>query len=162
MAPVGMFAVIWMFGEPGVAGSPDRLAAQPPWSILPSGETRRAIRPCARSTPPGLAGSWTPKADNVISAEARVDEAIAASVKTSRKDLTAQVPLQYCRQYVGTFLAGRRILYVTGLSRPMVDLRPRVFRWRSKAFAGCDFGVRAFGAAYDVNSQRFVSFDFDY
>jgi hypothetical protein len=157
-----MFAVIWVFGVPTVSGLPGRLAEQLPWSILPAAETPRAIRPCSRSTPPGLAGSWIPKTDDVTSAEASVDEAIATSTKTLRKDLRPQRPLQYYRQYVGTFLAGRRILYVTGLSRAMVDRRPRVFRWPSKAFAGCDFGAQVFGAAFDVKSQRFVSFDFDF
>ena len=130
--------------------------------MVDSAETPRAIRPCSRSTPPGLAGSWISKTDDVTSAEASVDEAIAASVKTLRRNLRPPVPLPYYRQYVGTFLRGRRILYVTGLSRAMVDRRPRAFRWRSKAFAGCDFGAQVFGAAFDVNSQRFVSFDFDY
>jgi hypothetical protein len=97
MAPVGMLAVIWVFGVPAVSGSPGRLAEQPPWSILPAGETPRAIRPCSRSTPPGLAGSWIPKVDDVILAEASVDEAVAASVKTLRKDLRPRVPLQYYR-----------------------------------------------------------------
>ena len=162
MAPVGMFAAIWVFGVPAVSGSPGRPAEQPRWSILPSGETPRAIRPCSRSTPPGLAGSWIPSADDVTAAEAVVDEAIGASVRTLKRDLRPPAPAQYYRQYVGTFLAGRRILYVTGLSKAMVDRRPRVFQWRSRAFAGCDFGAQAFGAAFDMNSQRFISFDFDH
>jgi hypothetical protein len=94
--------------------------------------------------------------------QALVGEAIGASVKTLLGDLRPPIPAQYYRQYVGTFLAGRRILYVTGLSKAMVDRRPRVFRWRSRAFVGCDFGAQAFGAAFDMNSQRFISFDFDH
>ena len=162
MAHVGVLVAVWVFGVPALFASPRQLAEQSPWSILPPEETARAIRPCSRPTTPGLAGSWRPQADDVISAEASVEEAIAASVKTLRKDLRPPRPVQFYRQYVGTFLAGRRILYITGLSRAMVDRRPRVFRWRSKAFAGCDFGAQAFGAAFDMDSQRFVSFDFDY
>ena len=161
MASIATLGAICLFGVPSSFGSAGVVAQQPPWSILPSSETPRAIRPCSRSTPPGLAGSWVPTADDVISPEVAIDEAIATSVKALRKDLRPATPVQFYRQYLGTFLAGRRVLYLTGLSRAMVDRRPRIFRWRSRAFTGCDFGAQAFGAVFDLSSRRFVSFDFD-
>jgi hypothetical protein len=162
MAHAGILAAICVSWGAGVPHSPVLLDEQPPWSILPSEETRRAIHPCSRPTPPRLAGSWIPTADDVASAEASVDEAIAAGVRALRKDLRRPGPLRYYRQDVGTFLATHRILYVTGLSRAMIDRRPRVFRWRSKAFVGCDFGAQVFGAAFDMRSRRFITFDFDH
>jgi hypothetical protein len=132
------------------------------WAILPSGETARAIRPCSRPSPPGLRGSWIPQATDVAAAEVHLEEATADAIKSLRRDPKSTAALPYYRQYVGAFLGEKRVLYVTGLSKAMVDRRPRVFRWRSKAFVGCDFGSQVFGAVFEMSARRFISFDFDH
>jgi hypothetical protein len=141
------------------SGAPEQ---QLSWSILPSGETERAIRPCSRPSPPGLTGSWIPQAVDVYAAEVHLEEATADARKSLRRDLRPPAALAYYRQYVGTFLGDKRVLYVTGLSKMMVDRRPRVYRWRSKAFVGCDFGPKVFGAIFEMSTRRFISFDFDH
>jgi hypothetical protein len=138
------------------------LEPQPSWSILPSGETARAIRPCSRPSPPGLRGSWIPQAADVTAAEVHLEAATADAIKSLRRDLRPTDALAYYRQYVGAFVGDKRVLYVTGLSKAMVDRRPRVFRWRSKAFDGCDLGSQVFGAVFEMGARRFISFDFDY
>jgi hypothetical protein len=132
------------------------------WAILPPAETARAVRPCSRSRPDDLSGNWTPTDGDITAAETVVEGRMSAAVAALRADLRPKPPFTYYRQYVGTFLAGKRVLYVTGLSKAMVDRRPRIFRWRSKAFTGCDFGPQVFGAVFDTTSRRFISFDFDY
>ena len=131
------------------------------WAVLPLAETARAVRPCSRSRPHDLLGSWTPTDGDITPAETAVEDRISAAVAALRADLRPKAPLTYYRQYVGTFLAGKRVLYVTGLSKAMVDRRPRILRWRSRAFTGCDFGPQVFGAVFDTTSRRFISLDFD-
>jgi hypothetical protein len=132
------------------------------WTILPAAETGQAIRPCSRPRPRGVAGSWRPTSGDVAAADAIIGDRISAAVAALRADLRPKGAPQYYRQYVGTFVAGKRVLYVTGLSKVMVDRRPRIFQWRSKAFTGCDFGSQVFGVVFDTTSRRFTSFDFDY
>jgi hypothetical protein len=132
------------------------------WAILPPTETAEAVRPCSRPRPHDLSGIWTPTNGDISPAEAIVEGRTSAAVAALRADLRPKPPLSYYRQYVGAFLDGKRVLYVTGLSKAMVDRRPRVFQWRSKAFTGCDFGAQVFGAVFDTASRRFISFDFDY
>jgi len=157
MSNAHLLVVLVLVAPAAGAGEPDRV-----WTILPLAETARAVRPCSRPKPRGLSGSWTPTEGDIAPAEAIVEDRIAGAVEALRVDLRPKPPSSYYRQYVGSFRDGKRVLYVTGLSKAMVDRRPRIFRWRSKAFTGCDFGSQVFGAVFDTASRRFISFDFDY
>ena len=158
MTLVRLLFVAQLLGPPGSGA----LQQQDSWAILPAGETARAIRPCSRPSPPGLRGSWIPQVADVAAAEVDLEAATANAVRSLRRDLRPTAARGYYRQYVGAFLGDKRVLYVTGLSKAMVDRRPGVFHWRSKAFVGCDFGSQVFGAVFEMGSRRFVSFDFDY
>jgi hypothetical protein len=99
-------------------------SAQPSWIILPPEEAEHFLHPCSRPTPEGLSGSWTPTPADIAPAEALLPRRIAAEIAKVRPEFRPKEPARYYRQYGGVLLGNRRLIFVVGLAKAMVDRRP--------------------------------------
>jgi hypothetical protein len=148
----------------GAKGAPKAVSqsAQPPWTILPPAEAEHFLHPCSRSTPEGLSGSWTLTPADIVTAEALLPRRIATEIAKVRPELRPKEPARYYRQYGGVLLGDRRLIFVVGLSKAMVDRRLVAFSsWRHEILRLCDFGPEVFGAVFDPKAKAFTSFEFD-
>jgi len=148
----------------GTKVAPDAVSqsAQPAWTILSPEEAEHFLHPCSRPTPEGLSGSWTPTPTDIAPVEAALAGRVAAEMAKVRSDFRPKEPARYYRQYGGVFLGDRRLIFVVGLSKAMVDRRPAAFSsWRREILRLCDFGDKVFGAVFDPKAKAFTSFEFD-
>jgi hypothetical protein len=161
--------LVWLLTLVAAEGSGTKVApkavsqsAQPSWIILPPEEAEHFLHPCSRPTPEGLSGSWTPTPADIDPAEALLPRRIAAEIAKVRPEFRPKKPARYYRQYGGVLLGDRRLIFVVGLSKAMVDRRPVAFSsWRQEILRLCDFGSQVFGAVFDPKAKAFTSFEFD-
>ncbi len=102
-------------------------------------------------------GVWTPAESDIERLETlmlpRLTEAIAAEGPTGSKQL---LPADYYRQYLGHTTGSQRMITVSGLYRPFVELAmqresdPEI--WKRKFMMSTDFGCRYFKARFNVDA----------
>jgi hypothetical protein len=131
------------------------------WTVLSKDAGNELTRPCSRSFPPGLTGSWPPAAKDLEGAERALPSAIAAAFSALRGGAEKPTPpARYFRQYVGFWRAGKHVLYVNGLGLSAAD-GDVAQDWREHAQRLCDGGIQSFGAVYEVETGVFDSFQFN-
>jgi hypothetical protein len=134
----------------GCKRGPDR------WVIFSGAPSSDMRRQCSRDFPPDLVEGWTPSPGDVKRAETAVDKAVAEALAKLPAARRPQGQVLYYRQYAGFMRNGRRVLYVNGLGKTVVDQataqRPQDMPWRTEVVMTCDGGAQYFGAVVDAES----------
>jgi hypothetical protein len=80
------------------------------------------------------------------------------------KDETLPRPSDYYRQYGGFSRDGRRIVYVCGLHRGLVEITSKTMgrdAWMRRALGTDDGGLWVLSVLYDVDADEFSSVQFE-
>src|SRR5258706_6116 len=88
---------------------------RPDWGVvLPVHEQAKLPEYCARPSPSGLTGQWTPTRAEIDRLERRLPSIVSAALVRVilEKDETLPRPSDYYRQYGGFYRDGRRVVYV--------------------------------------------------
>jgi hypothetical protein len=149
------------------AHTPDT-ALDPDWGVVFAGEHARELaRECSRPSPGPVSGTWTPSPRIIRDLETRLPPVLAREL--ARYGSTAPAS-NYYRQYGGLIVGGRRIVYVNGIHRQIVDNAVENVRhgghadptkWRRQAALICDGGAITFGVEYDPATGGFANFHFN-
>jgi hypothetical protein len=143
-------------------------ALDPKWGVVFAGEKARELaRECSRPSPGPISGTWTPTPRIIRDLEIGLPPVLAREL--TRYGSTAE-PSTYYRQYGGLIIGGRRIVYVNGFHRQIVDNAVENVRhgghadptkWRRQAALICDGGAITFGVEYDPAARTFANFYFN-
>jgi hypothetical protein len=135
------------------------------WTILLGTEAEKMTRPCSRSFPERLVGSWRPSPAEVEAVERSLPSAIdAAFLRLRQLGNQQKRPERYYRQYAGFVRDGKRVIYVNAIRDYLNEGRPPevTSRGRQDHFIDiCDGGAIAFGAVYDIERAAIDSFSFN-
>lgn len=118
-------------------------------------------RLCNRPMPWPIEGTWIPDLSVVRRLEAAL--AIALPVSLDRAPggrYPKPVATSFYRQYLGLVVGGKKLVYINGLHEQLVA-HSRPDEWKAVAWNGCDGGLHAFGAEYDVDSDRIQNIIFN-
>jgi len=140
---------------------------RPDWGVvLPVQEQAKLPEYCARPSPPGLAGQWTPSRVEIDRLERRlpgvVGEALARVIL--EKGETLPRAADYYRQYGGFYRNGRRVVYVCGLHRGLVEMTEKTMEqhaWMRRAMGADDGGLAVLHVLYDVDADAFGPVQFE-
>ena len=147
------------------AGGP---ALDPEWGVVFADEHARELaRECSRPSPGPISGTWTPTPRIIRELETALPPVLAREL--TRYGSTVP-PSNYYRQYGGLIIGGRRIVYVNGIHRQIVDNAVENVRhgghadptkWRRQAALICDGGAITFGVEYNPATGGFANFYFN-
>jgi hypothetical protein len=129
--------------------------------VLPADQAVRAIDPCSRAIPAGLSEHWTPNRTEIDRLERRLLDVLGRTLArvVLEGGEARPAPADYYRQYAGFHRAGRRVIYVNGIHRTVVERSGPA--WLSEALGLCDGGLAGFGVVYDVEADSFGPVEFD-
>lgn len=130
--------------------------------VLPAEEAQRLPATCARPSPLDLSGRWDPARSEIDRLERRLPavlgKALERVVLEDRETLPR--PADYYRQYAGAYRNGRRVVFVCGVHRAIVELlEPQA--WTRRAIGVDDGGIAVFGVVYDVDADAFGPVQFE-
>jgi hypothetical protein len=155
----------------GVSGCQRREDADNPlrsdWGVvLPVQEQIKLPEYCAPSRASDLSGQWTPGRTEIDRLERRLPPVLgdALSRVILEKDEKLPRPGDYYRQYGGFYRDGRRIVYVCGLHRGLVEMTAKTMEpqaWMHRALGANDAGLAVFRVLYDVDADKFGSVQFE-
>ena len=128
--------------------------------ILPEAVALELAMQCSRRSPGPVRGLWTPTSDAIAKFEAALAPVLVSAQRQSPLRNAAAMGTDYLRQYVGFVIDGRRVIYVNALAAPPAGSAPRL-DWKTRGVRTCDGGARAFGAEYDVEAGKIISFEFN-
>jgi hypothetical protein len=138
------------------------IASQAPSAVLdPSrgvvlseaaGKPLHRERLCNRPMPWPIEATWVPDESTIKRLEAALGAALQAALDQAPAGRYPKpVAPEFYRQYLGLVVGGKRIVYVNGL-RDQLVASGRPAEWRTTVWNGCDGGLAAFGAEYDLES----------
>jgi hypothetical protein len=131
--------------------------------VLPAQEQVKLPESCARPSPSGLSGQWTPSRADIDRLERRlasvIDEALARVILEGNETLPR--PNDYYRQYGGLYREGRRVVYVCGLHRGLVEKTAGREAWTRRAMGVDDGGLAVLHVLYDVDKDEFGPVQFE-
>ena len=134
--------------------------------VLPAREQAKLPESCARPSPSGLTGQWTPSRAEIDRLErglpSIVTKALARVVLEGNEKLPR--PSDYYRQYGGFYRDGRRIVYVCGLHRGLVEMMAKTAErdaWMRTAMGADDGGLAVLHVLYDVDKDKFGPVQFE-
>jgi len=146
-------------------GDADHL--RPDWGVvLPAQEQEKLPEYCARPSPAGLAGQWTPSRAEIDRLERRLPAVVGKALARVilEKGETLPRAADYYRQYAGSYRNGRRVVFVCGLHREFVEMTERTMgrhAWTSEAMGADDGGLAIFRVLYDVAADEFGPVQFE-
>jgi hypothetical protein len=150
----GLLCTVVHGGTPPAAGAiPTFNAAF--GAVFPADRATELLSQCSR-TFPRPEGIWTPNEKHIRELERRLAFELAKALSASASDLQVG---DYYRQYGGVVVSGRRLIYVNGFHRHIVD--PHQGDWTTKVVNVCDGGESFWQAAYDPDRRTFVVFQFE-
>jgi hypothetical protein len=131
-------------------------------AVLPADEGLKAVNACSRPRPPGLSGQWTPSRAEVEQLERRLPDVLRRTLARVVLEGTEArpAPADYYRLYAGFHRAGRRVIYVNGVHRTVVE-KSAPTTSRREALGLCDGGLSGFGVVYDSEADSFGPVEFD-
>jgi len=130
-------------------------------TVLTGPQALALAHPCSRAAPGQVSGQWTPSSDDLEPLEK-----LLQSVLTGQLVMVGPTaaPADYYRQFAGFIVNGRRVIYVSGVSRRGVGEEARganPIDWRTQALSICDGGPISFGAEYDADTHQLSKFSFN-
>ena len=126
-----------------------------------AGKPLHRQRLCNRPMPWPIEGTWMPDPSHVRRLEVALASALQAALDSAPGGRYPKpVASGFYRQYLGLMVAGKRIIYINGLHEQLVA-HGRPDEWRTVAWNGCDGGLHAFSAEYDVASDTVGSVIFN-
>ena len=156
-----LFTIVFVVGIVASGQMPAVLSPQM-GAVLPDDQALTFARPrlCNRPGAGPADGTWRPEPETIR----RLESVLGAELQTAL-DLQSDpnrrlLATDFYRQYAGLVIAGRRVVYISGLHRSHVDREPK-WSWQTQAARGCDGGLRSFGAEYDVATRVVSNILFD-
>lgn len=126
-----------------------------------AGERSRELIPqCSRLSPGPVEDTWTPSESELNALEVALPSLLERQLLTRWPEDGIRA-LDYYRQYGGLVIAGRRIIYVHGVHKHIVELPSDPSTWRQNAMRVCDGGPMAFGTEYNPQTREFSNFVFN-
>jgi hypothetical protein len=110
--------------------------------IVPVSTAPELLNQCSRETVSPVASYWRPTPSMIRDLETRLPTFLAYESRL-------QPLARYVRQYAGVVSEGRTLIYASFATLP-ADIP-----WQNQVVVVCDGGNRAWGVAYDVDSQAF-------
>lgn len=129
-------------------------------AVFAGDKARELIHQCSRVSPGPIEGTWTPSSAEINQLEPELVGFLWS--QPSRSGAGAE-PWDYYRQYGGLIIGGRRVIYVNGFQRGLLD-NPNPahpFDWRTQVMSVCDGGDIVFGVEYDPATHAFAHFAFN-
>jgi hypothetical protein len=148
--------------EPFPAAGADHV--RPDWgAVLPTEEQAKLPQYCAPAKPVNLSGQWTPDRPDIDRLERRLPSVIGRSLGRAILERGERLPRpsDYYRQYGGLYRDGRRIIYVCGLHRELIETMTEPHRWMHKAMGADDAGLWVLRVLYDVDADDFSPVQFE-
>jgi hypothetical protein len=146
---------------PGAVQENAALSLTPNTRTILTGDAAASLtHQCSRVSPGPVGGAWTPGAADLDLLEAQLATVLANELATIHPNAS---PGDYYRQYAGFIIGGKRIIYVAGFHRSLLD-HPNPdhpFDWRTQAMSVCDGGPIMFGVEYDPATHAFSHFEFN-
>jgi len=108
-----------------------------------------------------LSGRWDPARADIDRLEKRLPDVLQKALARVVLEEGETLPhsADYYRQYAGAYHMGRRVVYVCGLHRTIVELLEP--QWTRQAVGVDDGGVAVFGLVYDVDADAFGPIQFE-
>ncbi len=126
--------------------------------IIPAEKAHLLMNQCTDFSLEHYEATWLPSDDQINELESRLPAIIEEALQLSgfAGEFSSA---DYYRQYGGFVVAGRKLIYVTGLHQVLM-WDDSV--WRNASYSVCDGGVYKFGATYDLRTKHFeFGFNFD-
>lgn len=166
---LGMLLALWTVVDG--CGGPDEAGAvgggeqmKPDWGVVLSGEEgQKLLDPCSRSKPGGLSRQWNPTRADIERVEKHLPTVLGNRLRhvIIEDGRPLPRPNDYYRQYAGFYRRGRRVVYVNGVHRLIVESSGRDPKaWMRTALDMCDGGFSTFGVLYDVELDTFGRLEF--
>lgn len=140
------------------------------WVIVNEKYSPALLDGCRPIAGPTAVRYWTPTAEQVRRADARLATAVDSALKARGHQLHAA---EYTRQYAGLLRGDTEWLYVAGTHRELVrtvaleskresrsENPESLDYWRRAGHSFCDVGMLAFSAKVDVSSGRVIELAF--
>jgi hypothetical protein len=140
--------------------------------ILEGEQSLTLQRQCSRAKPGPVIRTWRPSEAQIAEVEAGLYPLLSARLSMGRGNNGRRraVASDYYRQYAGFVIGSRRVIYINGFHREIVESDARLKQqypsysprdWKRAPVAVCDGGIDFFGVEYDVNAKKFQSFEFN-
>ena len=133
-------------------------------AIFPVATARDLAEQCSREAPENIEGTWTPSQKQIAALEPKLEELLAQSLaqKKQRGDRYVPAVSDYYRQYAGYVIGGRKIIYINGFDKRIVQSSAEHgLDWHVTPVRVCDGGNAFFGVEYDVEVKRFGKLAFN-
>lgn len=149
---------------PATAPSPAWRFAPETRTVLGGEEALLLARQCSRVSPGPVEGQWTPSAEQREAMERALGGLLTERLAQAGQETP---PTEYYRQATGFIIGGRRVIYVNGLHRDIVERDPIVTprdpnrTWRDYPILICDGGRITFGVEYDPATHELSNFAFN-
>lgn len=118
-------------------------------------------RQCSRIALAPVTGVWEPAAAQIAALEPKLADLLAVKL-ASRSDI-GFMAADFYRQYGGLLVGRRKIIYVNGFHRELIDAQMgtgHITNWHTVPVQVCDGGALTFGVEYDPATGRFANFAF--
>src|SRR5262249_34358175 len=130
-------------------------------TILAGDQAMALSHQCSRASPGPVSGQWTPSNDDLEQLEKPLESVLTGQLVISG---STAAPADYYRQSAGYIINGRRVIYVNGVNRSVVNDDANATHpidWRTQAISICDGGTLTFGAEYDEDTRQLSKFAFN-
>ena len=121
----------------------------------------------SRPDAPARTGYWAPDSETISRLEVALASALLEALEREVKDPSRRPATnEYYRQYIGTHIHGRQVVYINGFHREYLGMvaseRPQLADlWRTRAVNVCDGGSLFFGAEYDPATRQVTNIRFN-
>jgi hypothetical protein len=153
-------------------------------AVFPGEHAQELVHQCSRVSPGPVEDTWTPDDAQLDALEAKLPALFKRELGKILPGERAR-PEDYYRQYGGLVIRGKRVIYVNGFYKgllnddgphvdpvddglphsPAVMERLRLARihhtWADSAMRVCDSGAIVFGVEYDPETGAFANFAFN-
>ena len=130
-------------------------------TVLTGDQAMALTHQCSRAAPGAVTGQWKPSMDEIDGLEETLGWLLSGQL--IKAGVTTQ-PRNYYRQYAGFIIDGRRVIYINGVMRSVINENTSAAHpidWRTQAINICDGGTLTFGAEYDDGTHQFSKFAFN-
>jgi hypothetical protein len=127
--------------------------------ILPVSEGPALTNQCSRLSPKDVDGFWSPSPSQVNEVEQRLPELLSKSDVLNKSGYKLELS-EFCRQYVGITVHGKRLIYLNAFSRA-ISKSSEGRDWRTKAITACDGGFGFWGVVFDPADNTFHDLQFN-
>jgi hypothetical protein len=149
--------------QPATGGGPMRAD----WGVvLPAQEQVKLPESCAQPSPSGLNGQWTPSKGDIDRLERGLATVINKALARVILEKGEALPRasDYYRQYGGLYRHGRRVVYVCGLHRWLLETTAKTAgrdTWMRTAMGADDGGLAVLHVLYDIDKDEFGPVQFE-